>query len=78
MTVFKDPRTIAKDALNGAVAFLTDRVPDHNASYDNGSIDVRAKASAIVTVTRDTIEATLIDSGYYLATDFTGTWPGKP
>ena len=41
-------------------------------TYNNGKIDVPAKPSAIVTVTKDNVKQALIDSGYYQASDFTG------
>ena len=78
MTVFKDPRTRVKDAVAAAVAFLTGSTPVADTNYDNGTIDVPSRTSAIVTVTRDNLQAALIDSGYYLASDFTGSWPRKP
>jgi putative multiple sugar transport system substrate-binding protein len=58
------------------MAFL--RVALGATTVNNGVIDVPSKTSAIVTVTRDNVQAALIDSGYYRASDFTGSWPGKP
>ena len=78
MTVFKDPRTRVQAAVAAAVAFLKGGTPVATTSYNNGAIDVPSKTSAIVTVTKDNVQAALIDSGYYLASDFTGSWPGKP
>ena len=78
MTVFKDPRTRVTDAVAAAVAFLEGRTPAATTTYDNGAIDVPSRTSPIVTVTRDDIQSVLIDSGYYRASDFTGSWPGKP
>jgi len=78
MTVFKDPRMRVKDAVAAAVAFLKGGAPAATTTFNNGVIDVPSKTSAIVTVTRDNVQAALIDSGYYRAGDFTGTWPGKP
>jgi putative multiple sugar transport system substrate-binding protein len=78
MTVFKDPRVRVRDAVAAAVALLKGGTPVANTSYNNGAIDVPARTSPIVTVTRDNIQAALIDSGYYRASDFSGTWPGKP
>ena len=78
MTVFKDPRTLAKDAVAGVAAFLQGGTPVATTSYDNGAINVPFKTSAIVTVTRDNVQAALIDSGYFLVSDFSGSWPGKP
>jgi putative multiple sugar transport system substrate-binding protein len=78
MTVFKDPRTQVKEAIAAAAAFLKGGTPAANTTYNNGTIDVPAKPIASVTVTKDNLQAALIDSGYYRASDFTGSWPGKP
>ena len=72
MTVFKDVRTLAADAVTAAQAFLSGGTPAKTTTYNNGKIDVPAKPSAIVTVTKDNVKAALIDSGYYQASDFTG------
>jgi putative multiple sugar transport system substrate-binding protein len=72
MTVFKDVRTLAADAVKAAQAFLSGGTPDKTTTYNNGKIDVPAKPSAIVTVTKANVKAALIDSGYYKASDFTG------
>jgi putative multiple sugar transport system substrate-binding protein len=72
MTVLKDVRTLVADAITAAVAFLESKTPEKTNSYNNGKIDVPAKPSAIVTVTKDNVKAAIIDSGYYPATDFTG------
>ena len=72
MTVFKDVRTLAADAVAAANAFIAGGTPEKTNSYNNGKIDVPAKPSAIVTVTKDNVKAALIDSGYYQASDFTG------
>jgi putative multiple sugar transport system substrate-binding protein len=72
MTVFKDVRTLAADAVTAANAFLAGGTPTKTTTYNNGKIDVPAKPSAIVTVTKDNVQTALIDSGYYKATDFTG------
>ena len=78
MTVFKDPRLRVNAAVAGALDFLRGGMPVANTTLYNGATDVPAQTSAIVTVTRDTIQAVLIDSGYYRASDFSGSWPGKP
>lgn len=67
-----------KYAVAAAVAFLTGGTPVATTTQDNGMIDVPSKLLASVTVTRDNIQAALIDSGYYRASDFRGSWPGKP
>ena len=78
MTVFKDPRTWVKGAVAAAVALLTGGTPAATTTVNTGTIDVPATLLASVTVTRDNIQAALIDTGYYRVGDFTGSWPGKP
>ncbi len=72
MTVLKDVRTLVADAITAAVAYLEGSTPAQTNTYDNGKIEVPAKPSAIVTVTKDNVKAAIIDSGYYPASDFTG------
>ena len=72
MTVFKDVRTLVNDAVTAAVAFLNGQVPAATNSYNNGKIDVPAAPSVVITVDKANVKAALIDSGYYLASDFTG------
>ncbi len=72
MTVFKDVRTLVKDAIGTAVALLQGATPDTTGSYHNGAIDVPAKQSEVIAVDKDNVQSALIDSGYYPASDFTG------
>jgi putative multiple sugar transport system substrate-binding protein len=72
MTVLKDVRTLVDDAITAAVAYLSGGTPAQTHVYNNGVIDVPAKPSAIVTVTKDNVKAAIVDSGYYPASDFTG------
>jgi len=51
MTVFKDPRTLARDTVAAAGSFLQGRTPAATRSYNNGTINVPFKTSAIVVVT---------------------------
>jgi putative multiple sugar transport system substrate-binding protein len=78
MTVFKDQRTLATAAVAAAVAFLKGGTPAATTTQYKGTIDVPARLIPGVTVTRDNVQAALIDAGYYRASDFTGSWPGKP
>ena len=73
MTVLKDVRTLVDDSLKAAQAYLAGGAPEQTTTYNNGKIDVPAKPSAIVTVDKDNVRQALIDSGYYLETDF--IWP---
>ncbi|WP_321991355.1 sugar-binding protein [Marispirochaeta aestuarii] len=72
MTVFKDVRTLVKDAISAAVAILEEKKPLAYGVYDNGATDVLAIQSEVITVTQDNLKEVLIDSGYYKASDFTG------
>jgi putative multiple sugar transport system substrate-binding protein len=72
MTVLKDVRTLVNDAIAAAVAYLKGENPPKTNTYNNGKIDVPAKPSAIVSVTKDNVKAAIIDSGYYAASLFTG------
>ena len=72
MTVFKDVRTLVKDAIAAAVTFLDGKTPVSTNSYDNNKIKVPAAPSVVVTVDASNVKAALIDSGYYKASDFTG------
>jgi putative multiple sugar transport system substrate-binding protein len=71
MTVFKDVRTLVKDAITMAVDVLEGKVPQTTGSYNNGSKEVAAKQTDVVVVTQDNVRAALITSGYYLESDFT-------
>ena len=72
MTVFKDVRTLVKDAIAAAVAILEGTKPAASGAYDNGKTLVPAIQSEVITVTSDNVKSVLIDSGYYKASDFTG------
>ena len=72
MTVFKDTRVLANDALNAAIAFIKGQVPAKTTSYNNGKADIPSKPSAVIVVTKANVKAALVDSGYYKAGDFTG------
>jgi len=72
MTVLKDVRTLVADAIAAAIAYLKGSNPPQTNTYNNGKIDVPAKPSAIVSVTKDNVKAAIVDSGYYPASLFTG------
>ncbi len=72
MTVFKDVRTLVDDAIKAATTFLEGGTPEASNSYNNGTIDVPANPTVVVTVDQANVQAALIDSGYYSASDFTG------
>jgi len=72
MTVFKDTRVLAADAMNMAIEIIQGKTPATDAFYDNTMIDVPSKQSPVVIVTEDNVKEVLIDSGYYSAGEFTG------
>jgi putative multiple sugar transport system substrate-binding protein len=72
MTVLKDDRTLARAAAAAAVAYLKGQAPEQTTTYDNGKIRVPSKPSVMVTVDKDNVQETVIDTGYWWASDFTG------
>jgi len=72
MTVLKDVRTLVNDAIGAAVTFMKGGVPAKTTVYNNGKLDVPAKPTAIVTVTRENVKEAIVTSGYYPAADFKG------
>ena len=72
MTVFKDVRTLVRDAIDMTLALLKGQTPATTGSYDNGKIQVKAKQTEVIVVSRDNVKAALVDSGYYAASDFRG------
>ena len=72
MTVLKDVRTLVGDAISAAVAFLEGNTPPETNTYNNGTYDVPAKPSDVVSVDQANVKEAVIDSGYWPASDFTG------
>ena len=72
MTVFKDVRTLVKDAMGIAIAVLDGNTPETNGSYDNEKKEVQAKKTDVIVVNKDNVKKELIDSGYYKADQFKG------
>ncbi|MDN7242703.1 sugar ABC transporter substrate-binding protein [Planococcus sp. N028] len=72
MTVFKDVRTLVKDAMDMAVTVLEGNEPETTGSYDNGAVEVKAKQTDVITVDESNVQKELIDSDYYKADEFTG------
>ncbi len=78
MTVFKDVRTLVKDAIGMAVSLLEGNAPATTGAYDNGKIQVPAKQSEVISVDSANVKAALIDSGYYQASEFSGLDASAP
>ncbi|WP_123039290.1 sugar ABC transporter substrate-binding protein [Cohnella candidum] len=72
MTVFKDVRTLVKDAMGMAVEILDGKSPATTGSYNNGKVDVKAKQTKVITVDKDNVKKEIVDSGYYKADEFKG------
>ena len=72
MTVFKDVRTLVKDAMGMAVQILDGTDPATTGSYNNGKIEVKAKQTDVIVVEKANVKKELIDSKYYEASDFSG------
>lgn len=72
MTVFKDTRQLAQDAMDMAIKVMEGNKPETDTTYDNGKVEVPAKQTPVVVVTKDNVKEVLIDSGYYDASEFTG------
>jgi putative multiple sugar transport system substrate-binding protein len=72
MTVFKDVRTLVKDAMGMAVEILDGNTPETTGSYNNGAVDVKAKQTDVIVVDKENVQQELIDSGYYEASEFSG------
>ncbi|MFD0670307.1 sugar ABC transporter substrate-binding protein [Cohnella sp. GCM10027633] len=72
MTVFKDVRTLVKDAMGMAVSLLEGNTPETTGAYPNGKTDVKAKQTDVIVVNKENVKSAMIDSGYYAAGDFTG------
>ncbi|MDR0222598.1 MAG: sugar-binding protein [Oscillospiraceae bacterium] len=70
MTVFKDTRTLANDAMDMAIAIIKGDSVSAPADYDNGKKSVPSKQTAVVAVDRDNVKSALIDTGYYDEADF--------
>lgn len=71
MTVFKDVRTLASDAIAMAVRVLEGSTPQTTGSVNNGSRDVPTKQTDVVVVTLENVRSALIDTGFFLESDFT-------
>lgn len=69
MSVFKDTRMLASEAVNMAIDILQGKKPRTNTTYNNEKKDVKARQLPIDVVTKSNIKEKLIDSGYYQESD---------
>ncbi len=71
MTVFKDVRILANDAIDMAVVLLSGQTPATTATYNNGEIDIPSMQTGVKIVDADNVKFELISSEYYSESDFT-------
>lgn len=72
MTVLKDVRNLVDDAIEMAISVVEGESVETTGEYDNGVTMVPAKQSEVITVTQDNVQETIIDSGYWDASEFEG------
>ena len=72
MSVLKDVRDLVSGAIQTAVDVLEGKAVETNGEYDNGAVKVPAKDIQVITVTQDNVKDTIIGSGYYEASEFSG------
>ena len=72
MTVLKDVRYLVDDAITLAVSVVEGATVETTGEYDNGVTMVPAKQSGVITVDQSNVVETIIDSGYWPASEFTG------
>ncbi len=72
MTVFKDVRDLVAGAIEIASSVLDGKTIETNGSYDNGKVEVKAKDIKVITVNQENVKDTIIESGYYNASEFKG------
>ena len=65
MTVFKDTRSLAADAVAMAIAILEGAAVDAPVITNNGAVDVPTKQTPVIVVDKDNVQEVLIDSNYY-------------
>jgi putative multiple sugar transport system substrate-binding protein len=67
MTVFKDVRELADDAVEVATAILSGTTPQTNGFFDNGAFEVPSMLTEVHEVTADNLVEMLVDSGFISA-----------
>ena len=56
MTVFKDTRVLAKDAISAALAFLTNQTPVSSTTINNGVKDIPFNPSAVIVIDKTNVD----------------------
>ena len=72
MTVLKDTRMLTDAAVAMAKEILAGEEVTVNSVFDNGAKEVPMNQLEVLSVTQDTLNEYIIESGYYDASEFTG------
>jgi putative multiple sugar transport system substrate-binding protein len=69
MSIFKDTRTLGKQAIAAAMDLLGGKTPESNGVSNNKVFDVPTYNCELIAVTKDNYKEVLIDGGYYTEAD---------
>ncbi len=69
MTVYKPIRTLAEAAVNLAIQFAKDEKPLVNQTIYNGEADVPYIRLDVLSVTKETLDETVIEDGFHRRED---------
>lgn len=72
MTVLKDTRFLTDAAVAMAQEIIGGEEVTTNTVYDNNAAEIPMNQLEVISVTQDSVQADIIDSGYYEASEFTG------
>lgn len=72
MTVLKDTRLLTDAAVAMAQQIINGEEVKTNAVYDNNAAEIPMMQLEVISVTQDSVQADIIDSEYYEASQFTG------
>ncbi|MBR7064884.1 MAG: sugar-binding protein [Treponema sp.] len=73
MTVWKNTKTLAQDAIAMATSILEGKTPSTTSTYNNGVKDVPAKQTPVQVITKDNVKL-LVESGYISSTVLSGDY----
>jgi putative multiple sugar transport system substrate-binding protein len=69
MSIFKDTRTLGKQAISAAIDLMGGKTPESNGVSINKVFDVPTYNCELIAVTKDNYKEVLIDGGYYTEAD---------
>lgn len=73
MTVWKNTKTLAQDAIKMAQAVLEGKTPSTTSTYNNGAKNVPAKQTPVQVITKDNVKL-LVESGYISSSVLSGDY----